>query len=415
MWDEGQTGAGVDIAVIDTGVAEVKGLKGKVITGMDISLDSPYTAVDGVDAFGHGTNMASIAAGLDPAADGVPLDDKDRFVGVAPGARIVNVKVGAFDGSSDVTQILSAIDWVIQNRHTNGLNIRVLNLSYGTPTTLSSHDDPVSWAAEVAWRKGIVVVASAGNDGVNTKLVSPAINPRIIAVGAVDQSKPLAPTFFTNLISKGRMPDLWAPGQAILGLRVPGGFLESRFPASVQGSRLMRGSGTSQAAAVVSGAAALLAGAFPDRNPDQIRLALDASGKDVTGAMANFVQVDKAAELLAKLGKAPYMEDNNLFFGQGGKGSLEASRGVNHISSGGIALTGEKDIFGNPFSTANWSAGSWAGVNWTGANWTGANWTGANWTGANWTGANWTGANWTGANWTGANWTGSNWLGAFWG
>ena len=98
MWRNGVTGAGVDIAVVDTGVAPVPGLDGKIINGPDISLDVPYTSARGLDAFGHGTHMASIAAGVDPGTS--DLSDRSKFVGVAPGSRIVNVKVGAFDGAT---------------------------------------------------------------------------------------------------------------------------------------------------------------------------------------------------------------------------------------------------------------------------------------------------------------------------
>ena len=136
LWSNGVTGAGVDIAVIDTGVAPVQGLAGKVINGPDISLDAPYAPVQGVDAFGHGTHMASIAAGVDPGT--TDLLDASKFVGVAPGARIVNVKVGAFDGATDVSQVIAGIDWVVQHRKDPGMNIRVLNLSYGSPSAQSS-------------------------------------------------------------------------------------------------------------------------------------------------------------------------------------------------------------------------------------------------------------------------------------
>ena len=365
-------------------------------------------------------------AGLDPGTSA--LDDEKRFVGVAPGARIVNVKVGAFDGATDVSQVIAAIDWVVQHKHDNGLNIKVLNLSYGVMSTQSYFDDPLSWAAEVAWRNGIVVVSAAGNDGKGTSVTSPAYNPRIIAVGAVDQTLlPLSPASFTSAAG-WRQPDLWAPGAHVLGLRVPGSFVDARFPTAAAGARLMRGSGTSQAAAVVSGAAALLWSKFPNSTPDRIRAALIFSGKDVNGAISNFIQVDKAAELLSDWGTPPAA--SNTVFGTPGRGSLEAARGGLHLEFNGTALTGEKDIFGNPWNgsasataalaTTSWTGGTFNGANWAGANWAGANWAGANWAGAGWAGANWAGAGWAGANWAGAGWADDGWKsfgwrGAVWG
>ncbi len=420
MWERGATGAGIDIAVIDTGVSPVPGLAGKIINGPDLSLDVPFSSYPGLDAYGHGTHVASIAAGLDIGTGS--LTDDTRFVGVAPGSRIVNVKVGAYDGATDVSQVIAAINWVVQHKNDNGLNIKVINLSFGAMSTNSSADDPLSWAAQVAWRNGITVVASAGNDGPGSKVSSPAYNPRVIAVGAVDQAvSPLTSTAFTSAAG-WRQPDMWAPGSRVMGLRDPGSFVDTHYPAAAVGSRLFRGSGTSQAAAVVSGAVALLAGAYPNSSPDQIKMALIFSGQDVSGAFTNFIQVDKAADLLAKWG--PSKETPSTIYGTPGRGSIEATRGGTHLSFNGVLLDGERDIFGNPwdgvafadatFNRTSWTGGTFNGANWAGAGWAGANWAGANWAGAGWAGAGWAGANWAGAGWAGANWAGANWAGLGW-
>ena len=387
MWALGVTGAGVDIAVVDTGVAPVQGLAQKVINGPDISLDSPFTNALGIDAFGHGTNMASIAAGLDPGT--TALTDTTRFVGVAPGARIVNVKVGAFDGATDVSQVIAGIDWVVQHRNDHGLNIRVLNLSYGTDSSQASYEDPLSWAADVAWQNGIVVVAAAGNEGASARVTSPAYNPRIIAAGAVDQTVgQLGPTSFTNT-SGLRQPDMWAPGAHVLGLRVPNSFIDAQYPSARFGTRLFVGSGTSQAAAVTSGAVALLASAYPTASPDQIRWALILSGRDVHGAIANFIQVKRASELLAKMGQ-PII--GLPVFGQPGQGSLEAARGGLHLSWNGVLLQGEMDIFAKGWDGPKSAAAALAATSWQGGTFNESTWSGASWAGANWAGASWAGA-----------------------
>ena len=416
LWSTGVTGAGVDIAIIDTGVAPVPGLAGKIINGPDLSLDVPFTSIRSVDAFGHGTHLASIAAGVDPGTRS--LDDRTKFVGVAPGSRIVNVRVGSFDGAVDVSQVIAGIDWVVQHRNDNGMNIRVINLAYGTQSTLPYWDDPLSWAVETAWRKGIVVVAAAGNAGTASAVTMPAVNPRIIAAGAVDQTLS-TPTVFTS--SAGlRKPDLFAPGAHILGLRVPGSFVDSRFPNARVGSRLVRGTGTSQATAVIAGAAALLVSKFPAASPDQIRSALIFSGTDVSGNnYGNFIQLDKAVAKLNEWGPAKSIENNLILGGPFGTGSLEAARGGQHLVANGIPLTGEIDIMGKPWNGKAWSAATWNGASWTGGSWNGSSWTGASWTGLNWAGASWTGASWTGASWTsiafaGASWTGASWTGASW-
>jgi serine protease AprX len=107
-WDAGYTGCGVDVAVIDSGVAPVAGLDapGKVVHGPDLSLESQAPNLTRLDTFGHGTFMA----GLIVAAGG-------GYRGMAPGARIVSLKVATADGGADVSQVIAAIDWVVQHAH----------------------------------------------------------------------------------------------------------------------------------------------------------------------------------------------------------------------------------------------------------------------------------------------------------
>src|SRR5262249_17026113 len=143
--------------------------------------------------FGHGTFMAGLIAGRDDAAT-QPYDDDAASVyrGIAPDARVVSVKVATADGGTDVSQVIAGIDWVVQHAHDPGLNIPGLNLSYGTNSTQSYRLDPLAFAAEQAWKHGIVVVASAGNTGYQRGngapgLADPAYDPYVIAVGASDR------------------------------------------------------------------------------------------------------------------------------------------------------------------------------------------------------------------------------------
>lgn len=144
------TGAGVGVALIDTGVARVPGLdgSGKVVNGPDLSLDSQAANLRHADGYGHGTHMAGLIAGRDKAAPAGGEADEKYFVGMAPDAKIVNVKVGAADGSVDVSQVIAGIDWVVTNKASH--NIRVLNLSYGTDSAQSYQLDPLAHAVENA-------------------------------------------------------------------------------------------------------------------------------------------------------------------------------------------------------------------------------------------------------------------------
>ena len=166
---EARLGAGVDVALIDSGITPVPGLDdpAKVVNGPDLSADSDDESFRHLDAFGHGTHLAGLIA-----ADGA------GFTGVAPASRLINLKVADRDGATSLSRLLLAIDWVVRNRSRDDMNIRVLNLAFGAPTDGTYRDDPMAFAVEQAWRRGIVVVAAAGNGGNSSPaLDSPAVDP----------------------------------------------------------------------------------------------------------------------------------------------------------------------------------------------------------------------------------------------
>ncbi len=332
LWAQGIDGAGIDVAVIDTGITAVPGLAGpnKFMDGADLSSDGQNPNLAFRDAQGHGTNMSGIIAG---DGSGGPLT-----VGVAPKARIVNVKVGAADGSADVSQVIAAVDWVVQNRNTYGRNIRVMNLSYTTDAATNYRNDPLAHAVENAWNAGIVVVASAGNDG-NTKgrLGNPAMDPFVIAVaaGARDaQGAYHVPTWSSDGNGE-RNPDIVAPGEAIASLRVPGSLLDSTYPAGryfdpSNCTSFFRGSGTSQSAAVTTGAVALMLQQRPTLQPNDVKALLRRSARQIDGLSerrqgTGLINLESATKLPLPL------ITKQLFLPSGGTGTLEASRGSVHV------------------------------------------------------------------------------------
>jgi serine protease AprX len=175
LWERGINGRGVDVALLDSGVVPVEGLSGrdKVVYGPDLSFESQVCDEDGcqaspqrnLDTYGHGTHLAGIIAGRDSNANPRTFRDPDTFAGVAPGSRIVSLKLADAFGATDVSQVIAGIDWVVQNKNRNGLNIRVLNLSFGTDGVQDYQLDPLTYAVEQAWHAGIVVVVAAGNGG----------------------------------------------------------------------------------------------------------------------------------------------------------------------------------------------------------------------------------------------------------
>ena len=297
-WNAGYTGQGVDVAVIDTGVSPVQGLNGhgKVVYGPDLSLESQSPNLRNLDSNGHGTFMAGLIAGHDPGLTAPYANaPASAYRGIAPDARIVSLKVATADGGADVTQVIAAIDWVVQHAQDPGFNIRVINLSYGTLSRRPYTSDPLAYAAEQAWKHGIVVVAAAGNTGGN-----PGERPRPLRSGLRPvrhrggrvqhdgneqhrrrRRRPYSAS--SNGCAGCKNPDLVAPGTHMQGLRVPGCYIDQNHPEGMIDDRYFRGSGTSEAAAITSGVVALLLQKYPDLTPDEVKGLLTDSAVPIPG------------------------------------------------------------------------------------------------------------------------------------
>jgi serine protease AprX len=346
---------------------------------------------------------------------------------MAPDARIINVKVADAEGATDVTQVIAAINWVVQNRKANGMNIRVINLSYGTDSTQDWTIDPLSFAVDAAWRKGIFVVVAGGNEGYAGKngpgLTNPAKNPRIAAVSALDNNRTLDPgddtiAGFSSSGTKSRKPDLAAPGRSIGGLAVPGSYVANHYSATgAVGTRFFRGSGSSQSAAVVSGAAALLIQQRPSITPGELKMVFTGSVYKLKGSPSEAAGRG-ALDVAAAVDTTPKVDKTKLDAATG-TGSITAARGSMSPRRTGVALAGEKDIFGDPVNTAelaskaesetSWVSGKWNKRSWSGSGWNANGWTKSSWSAGDWTGSGWTKSSWSGSGWTGSGWSGSGW------
>ena len=422
MWRNGYTGRGVDVALIDTGVVPVKGLTvpGKVVNGPDLSFESQADNLRHLDTYGRGTHLAGIIAGRDEEVGTDQLNaDHKNFMGIAPHARLVSIKVANTYGVTDVSQVIAAIDWVVQHRRDNGLNIRVLNLSFGTDGTQDYRFDPLAYAAEVAWRKGIVVVTAAGNSGFgNAKLNNPAYDPYLIAVGATDTKGTYSTADDTvpSWSSRGdgtRNPDLVAPGKSVVSLRDPGSYIDVNYPNGHVTDRFFRGSGTSQAAAVAAGAAALLIEQRPGISPDQVKALLMSTATrlpdaDPTAQGVGEMNLRAAMNTPTPIAVQTWQTSNGL-------GSLEQARGSVHVQdNNGVELRGERDIFGRAWDGLTWSANCWLETSWAGGDWNGVTWSGSSWSGLSWSGMTWSGMTWSGMTWSGLSWSGMTWSGLSW-
>ena len=443
-------GSGVGVAVLDTGVADSADIGNRVLIRVDFTSDR-----DGIDHYGHGTHMAGIIAG-----DGT--HSAGTYMGVAPGANIISVKVAGANGATDVSAVIAGIQWVVA--HKSQYNIRVLNISYGTDSRQTYLVDPLDYAVEQAWFAGILVVVAAGNRGPDSGTIAkPADDPFVLTVGAsvtksaTDRSADTAAPFSSRGPTQDGFakPDLVAPGISIVSIRDPGSTIDQNHPTARVGDYYFKGTGTSQAAAVISGVAARLFQQSPGLKPDVAKKLLKDSAykylDTMVGAGKGLGDAKKAHDTLALGFNTP---GNSGLIPSNGTGSLEASRGSFHVfidsPSDGLGpsdadgmldpLTGEVDALGNRWADLGWDktglVGSvlknlgWANMGWSASAWTNLGWTSAGWASAVWTGFAWTslawGVNgwdvngwdnlgWDNVGWEVNGWDNDGWLGNGWG
>ncbi len=263
---QGITGANVTLAVLDTGFFNQKSLsqntrkKTRILAQYDALADAPLDQWQDTDGSGHGAHVASI--GVNSAVSG----ETGQYRGVAPDANLVVVRAFDEEGKGSYADVIRGLDWLVA--HKTAYGIRVLNLSFSAPPQSHYWDDPLNQAVMAAWQAGIVVVASAGNTGPAPMTVGvPGNVPYVITVGAMtDNHTPGDPTddrlaTFSSVgpTAEGLVkPEVVAPGGHVVALMSDSGRIAREHPEFHDGGIYFTMSGTSQAAAVVSGVAALL-------------------------------------------------------------------------------------------------------------------------------------------------------------
>jgi serine protease AprX len=292
----GYQGAGIGVAVIDSGIAPHSAIGSRVVARVNLVSSEP--GVTG-DPFGHGTHVAGMIGGAGSAASRVTTAYTG---GSAPAVRFIDVRVLGRTGTGYTSDVLAGIDWAIANRQKYG--IRVINLSLGHPVAESYKTDPLCIAVERAVKAGIVVVVSAGNYGLTATgqkvlggITSPGNAPSVITVGALDtkgtidrSDDEVAPysSRGPSAIDLNVKPDVVAPGTRIVSLESAGSYLATQYPAwHVAGSAnngYLRLSGSSMAAGVVSGGVALLLNAEPSMTPAQVKIALQTGARFIPSA-----------------------------------------------------------------------------------------------------------------------------------
>ena len=315
--DYGYDGSGIGVAVIDSGVAASHDdLRGGAGQRVDRFVDFVNGGTAPYDDYGHGTHVAGIIAGNG-------FDSSGARSGVAPGARLTVLKVLDASGNGHISDVIAAIDYVVENK--DALNIRVINLSVATGVYESYNADPLTLAAQRAVRAGIVVVTSAGNNGRDPQglthhggITAPGNAPWVLTVGAsshlgtIDRADDTVAAFSSRgpaAIDYSAKPDLVAPGVGIESLSNPASTLYTTRAqylldgtVTTQYRPYLSLSGTSMSAPVVAGTVALMLQANPSLTPNEVKAILQYTaqfypGYDRLTEGAGFLNAKGAVEL----------------------------------------------------------------------------------------------------------------------
>ena len=417
LFADGDTGQGVTVAVIDTGIDNLPDFAGRLIGGVDLTGgNNPFQ-----DGYGHGTFVAGLIAG-DGASSG------GQYEGEAPGADLVSIKVAGANGVTDLGTLILGLQWAVDNRL--AYNIRVLNMSLGFQPFESTVINPLDQAVQAAWNSGIAVVASAGNAGPsNGTILSPGDDPLVITVGALDDmAQPVvADDEMTNFSSAGptspdgwAKPDLVSSGRSVVSLAAPGSTIYDDYPSARIGSGNFVGSGTSFSTAITSGAAALVLAVNPSLTPDELKARL--LGTTSPGPVGNpFVDGHGALNAYAAATAGPMNLSQSVL------GTVLTLLGatVSLSPAGSLADSWNPSLWsgvswpqgsgsGPPWNGSAWDGSAWNGFAWSSHAWNDGGWASAAWDGQTWDGSAWDGSAWQGSAWNGAAWNGSAWNASEW-
>jgi serine protease AprX len=374
------------IAIVDSGIEANRAdfdFGARVLPQVNLTSRTPNSPGDGR---GHGTFVASIAAGSAPG-----------HAGAAPNARILPIDVMDDSGTALTSDVIAACGYILQNRA--ALNIRVANFSLHSGAMNHFWNDPLDRAVEKLWFNGVFVVAAAGNYGTaggpSGVLYAPGNDPFVMTVGAVDLGNSVRPNDDTTApwsawgyTEDGFFkPEVGAPGRYMVGAVPTNATLTSERPDHVVKPGYMELSGTSFAAPIVAGTAAQMLARRPSLTPDQIKGVLMLTAKNLPNALKGSAGVGElnAARAGTFSGAAPNPNK-----------AVEAF--LVPDASGGLT-----------FDAASWSdtvknSASWADASWGDASWGDASWSVASWVDLSFSVASWGDASWADASWADASW-----------
>ena len=415
-------GAGVTVAVVDTGVADVPDLAGR-LQHVDV------TGAGEGDGYGHGTFVAGLVAGSGASSGGA-------FAGVAPGAGILDVRVANADGSSNLVTVLKGLQAVAAHPE-----VDVVNLSLSSESPLPYQIDPLTVALEALWLKGITVVVPAGNDGADgaRSITSPGIDPVLLTVGGLDENATARHRDDTiaDWSSQGpapqgvAKPDLVAPGAHVISTGAPGSVVWNDNEASRIDGGYFKGSGTSFSTAVTSGAAAVLLAGRPTLSPDDVKALATGTAYPVTGLQraTGAGGLDLAAARVATApttttvsGPIPGAANAWAAFlaAMLDDDPAAAANAWANLSPEARQWAARQWAELHPdarqWAARQWSARQWAGdaEQWAARQWAARQWAARQWADSDWSARQWSARQWSARQWSARQWSDDSWTGDDW-
>ena len=397
VWNGAAAANAPAIAVVDSGIQTGRSDFGtRIAAQVNLTSIQPNAAGDGR---GHGTFVAAIAAG-----------EKAGRAGGSPKSKIVSIDVMDDNGMAMTRDVIAAADWILANKAQ--YNIRVANFSLHSSTPASVFFDPLDRAVEKLWLNGVVVVAAAGNYGVDGTpagvTFAPGNDPFVLTVGAADVNRSIrthddfaAPWSAWGYTLDGfSKPELGAPGRYMVAAVPNTSTLFAERPGNVKPYNTMELSGTSFAAPVVAAAAAQVLARHPEWTPDQVKGALMVSAKDTPSAVrgslgVGMVDATAAAAVVNPPNPNAALRQFVVAAGDGTGPMFDAASWANVAQS-----------------DASWASASWASASWANASWASASWANASWASASWANASWASASWASASWANASWASASWASA---
>ncbi|MEA2645458.1 MAG: serine protease AprX [Chloroflexota bacterium] len=405
-WRNGLDGSEVQVAVLDSGVYphDDLTLKSPFVPGNGgnrlLAMTTNPRATDAIDHVGHGTHVAGIIAGNG-------YDSNGQYIGEAPNSLVVSVKVSDDQGNLTEADVITGLEWVyVANQ--KGFTIRVVNLSLASTVAQGYNQSSLDAMVEKLWFSGVVVVAASGNgNGAGGVTYAPGNDPYVITVGSIEDNFQLglAGALMAPWATYGKTqdgfakPEVVADGSHVVSLLAPGSSAAADHPGSIVAGSYLRMGGTSMAAPVVAGLAALAIQANPKVDNDRLK--------------SNLVRSSRPFSLVA------YTPALGLFGGFADAAVLTSSSKTNvnrDLKPSAFFHPDTNEVYagGTWWADATWPDASWNSTSWNSTSWNSTSWNSTSWNGTDFSSTSWNSTSWNSTSWNSTSWNSTSWNSTSW-